>query len=127
MTVTGPVEGPSRKRPSRKRKRKRTRAPKGTLLSEEEYELPLLQILDARGGSAQTGDVLSELEAILDGKLTTADRERLASGGVRWRQRAQFVRLRLVEAGDMVSDSPRGVWEISDQGRDRVREAGGAD
>lgn len=105
--------------------RKRTRAPKGSLLSEEEYELPLLQILDSHGGSAPTRDVLSELEKALDGRLTTADRERLGSGGVRWRNRAQFVRLRLVEAGDMVADAPRGVWQLSGQGRDRVRKASG--
>jgi predicted CopG family antitoxin len=112
----------------RKRKRttrKRTRAAKGTLLSEEEYELPLLQILASRGGSAPTRDVLQELERILDERLTAADRERLSSGGVRWRQRAQFVRLRLVEAGDMVADSPRGIWQISEQGLARVREGGG--
>jgi hypothetical protein len=120
-------EMPRRTSP-RKRKRttrKRTRAAKGTLLSEEEYELPLLQILDSRGGSAPTRDVLRELEAILDGQLTAADRETLGSGGLRWRNRAQFVRLRLVEAGDMVGDSPRGVWQISEQGRARVRGEGG--
>jgi hypothetical protein len=49
-----------------------------------------------------------------------ADYEKLASGDIRWRNRAQFVRLRLIERGDMKKDSPRGLWEITDQGRDRL-------
>jgi hypothetical protein len=52
--------------------------------------------------------------------LTEVDRQQLSSGDVRWRNRAQFVRLRLVEQGDMVKDSPRGVWEISEQGQRRL-------
>jgi hypothetical protein len=111
---------PRRQSRGRRSKPKGTRAPKGSLLAEDEYELPLLQILAERGGRAPTREVLEELERRLDGRLTPGDREHLKTGGVRWRQRAQFVRLRLVEAGDMIGGSPRGVWEISDQGRARV-------
>ena len=35
--------------------------------------------------------------------------------------RAQFARLSLIEQGYMAKGSPRGVWEISDQGLERVR------
>ena len=48
------------------------------------------------------------------------DYESLNSGAIRWENRAQFVRLKLVQAGDMACDSRRGVWEISQQGRRRV-------
>jgi hypothetical protein len=49
-----------------------------------------------------------------------ADHESLASGDIRWRNRAQFVRLHLIESGDMQKGSPRGLWEITDKGRDRL-------
>lgn len=108
------------KRVTRKRKKKRTRAPSGSLLSQEEYELPLLETLSRLGGSAPAGEVIEQLGARLDGKLKPADYEKLESGAIRWENRAQFVRYDLVQRGDMKDDSPRGVWEISAQGRDRL-------
>jgi Mrr restriction endonuclease-like protein len=101
-------------------KRGRRRAPRGALLPEPEYEVPILQILAERGGRAPSREVLDALEEHLDGKLTDLDRERVNTGGVRWRNRAQFVRLGLVKKGDMESGSPRGVWEITDQGARRA-------
>ncbi len=80
----------------------------------------MLQIISEHGGRAAAREVIDELGTRLHGQLTEMDNEQLASGDVRWRNRAQFVRLRLVEQGDMVKDSPRGIWEISDQGRRRV-------
>jgi len=35
----------------------------------------------------------------------------------------QFVRLGLIKEGLMVKDSARGVWEITDEGRERVAQA----
>ncbi len=97
------------------------RAPKGVLLAEPEYELPILRTLVELGSRAPTSELLTALEGKLDGMLKPLDRERLASGDIRWKNRAQFVRLKLVRGGDMVKDSPRGIWEISDQGRRRVK------
>lgn len=98
----------------------RKRAATGTILAESEYELPLLAILMERGGSAPAAEVLEELGQRLAGRLLPNDLDRLSSGKVRWQNRAQFVRLRLVQAGDMKGDSPRGVWAISEQGRARI-------
>jgi Mrr N-terminal domain len=111
-------------KPTRQRRRRRRpaakRAQPGTILADEEYEIPLLATLDAHGGRAPTSEVLDELGRRLADRLMPADLEPLASGDIRWRNRAQFVRLRLIERGDMASGSPRGIWEISDQGRDRL-------
>ncbi len=111
----------ARKRTSGGKGRPR-RAPKGVLLPETEYELPILQTLVELGGHAPTSKLLDSLETKLDGRLQAMDRDRLASGDVRWKNRAQFVRLKLVRGGDMVKDSPRGIWEISDRGRQRISE-----
>ncbi len=121
---SGPA-GRSKAPPRRRSARKRKRAPTGTILREEEYEIPLLQVLADREGSGPAGEVIDALGEMLDGKLMEKDRERLNSGRVRWQNRAQFVRLRLVEAGDLKQDSPRGVWEISDQGRKRLSSGSG--
>jgi Mrr N-terminal domain len=110
----------TRSRTGRRRRAELTRAQPGTILADEEYELPLLAILDSHGGRAPTREVLDELGERLRDRLMPADHERLGSGDIRWRNRAQFVRLRLIEQGDMASESPRGLWEITDQGRDRL-------
>jgi hypothetical protein len=113
-------------RQTRQRRQRRTRRPAvkraqtGTILPDEEYEIPILTILDARGGRAPTREVLDELGKRLGDQLMPADHETLTSGDIRWRNRAQFVRLRLIKGGDMVEGSPRGLWEITDQGRDRL-------
>jgi hypothetical protein len=96
------------------------RAQTGTILRDEEYQLPILSILDERGGRAPAREVIDELGKRLQDRLMPADHEELASGDIRWRNRAQFVRLRLIQLGDMKKDSPRGLWEISEQGRDRL-------
>ena len=118
-------EGPSRpSKPTRRGKRKRAsagpRAQSGTILPHEDYEVPILRILDEHGGRAPTSEVLELLGERLADQLLPADYETLASGDIRWRNRAQFVRLRLVQRGDLRKESPRGLWEITDQGRDRL-------
>ena len=65
--------------------------------------------------------MLDALESLLDDRLTELDRTPIASGEVRWRNRAQFVRLRLVERGEIRRNSPRGIWELSDAGDTRSR------
>ena len=107
----------------RRQRAKVTRLPRaktGTILPESEYEIPMLEIISEHGRRAAAREVLDELETRLSGRLTEVDRQELGSGNVRWRNRAQFVRLRLIEEGDMVKNSPRGVWEISEQGRRRI-------
>jgi hypothetical protein len=113
-------------RPTRQRRQRRTRRPQvkraqtGTILPDEEYDIPILQILDTHGGRAPTREVLDQLGEVLGDRLTPTDHEKLGSGDIRWRNRAQFVRLRLIDSGDMAKGSPRGLWEITDQGRDRL-------
>lgn len=111
------------KRGRQRRRKAKVRAPRaktGTILAESEYEIPMLEIISEHGGRAAAREVLDELETRLGDQLTEVDKQELSSGNVRWRNRAQFVRLRLVERGDMVKDSPRGMWEVTEQGRRRI-------
>jgi len=104
----------------RPRPQRRTRAPKGSLLSEDAYVRPLLSALAERGGSAPVSDVIDAVGKELGEQLTAMDREALPSGQTRWKNRAQFVRLRLVNEGSLAPDSPRGIWAITDLGRSRL-------
>jgi hypothetical protein len=102
---------------------KRSRVPSNLLLPESEYELPILQALAASDGRRPTREVVEDVGRALDGRLTEVDREPMRDGEPpRWQNRVQFARLRLVKAGLMKPDSPRGVWEISSLGEQRLQE-----
>jgi len=105
---------------SPKRSEGKVRAPAGSLLREEEYELPMLQALIELGGSAPSRAVIDLVGSKIKDRLTDLDKEKLNSGAIRWENRIQFVRLRLVQQGLMSKETGRGVWAISDQGRVRV-------
>jgi Mrr N-terminal domain len=101
---------------------RRQRAAAGSLLPEERYELPLLRALIDLGGRAPYRDVMEAVGKQLEDELTPLDKDTLKSGGIRWQNRLQFVRLRLIERGLLDRDSPRGVWGITDNGRAAVKE-----
>ena len=108
---------------TRKSTKKRTRVPKGSILPEEEYELPILRALEHLGGRVPTSEVVAQVDKEIGPRLTDVDREELSSGGIRWQNRVQFVRLKLIKKGDMVEGSPRGIWELSPAGRERIARA----
>jgi len=96
----------------------------GALLPESEYWIPILRILDEAGGGARSRDVIVALGERLDSKFTPRDWDILEMGEVRWQNRARFARLRMKEQGLVKKNSPRGIWEITDEGR-RFLERGG--
>ncbi|MDP9224526.1 MAG: hypothetical protein M3P18_11865 [Actinomycetota bacterium] len=93
-----------------------TRAPAGSLLPESEYVEPILQVIAANGGRAPAREVIEAVGAIISDRLTPLDKEKMRSGGVRWHNRVQFTRLRMLDQGLLKRGSPRGLWEISDEG-----------
>ncbi len=98
------------------------RARRGSLLPQAAYEMPVLESLIELGGSAPSSVVIDRVGARLETQFTDIDRDKTSGKGViRWRNRTQFARHGLVEKGQMLRDSPHGVWEISQAGRDRVK------
>lgn len=119
-----PTPGGGR-RPQKKQKasRQRTRAATGTLLPEDRYIQPLLKVLDDAGGKAPFREVVDAVGKLMHDEFLPADFEALDSGGIRWQSRLQFVRLRLVERGLLERDSPRGIWVITEAGREELEES----
>lgn len=112
----------SSKRRSRPKSKpsERKRVPAGSILPEEEYEMPLLESLIDAGGSGASRDIVEAVGERLDSRLTGIDRQPLKSGAIRWENRIQFVRLKMIERGWMEKDTGRGIWAISDEGRKHV-------
>lgn len=94
------------------------RLPRGIATPQSDYWQPILQALVEMGGSGRMGDVLTRVEQIMGSRLKPADYQKLpADGMLRWSKSAQWARNSLAREGLLKSDSPRGVWEISEAGR----------
>lgn len=95
------------------------RLQRGIRTPEKSYRQPILQALSEMGGRGRMNDVLIRVEQIMRGQLKQVDYEPLASDTElpRWRNTAQWERNSMVEEGYLKSNSQRGIWEISEKGR----------
>jgi len=95
------------------------RSQRGLRTPEDAFCIPILQSLIELGGSAPVSDVLDKVEAKMRSQLNAYDRSPLPSDSTltRWRNTAQWARKAMVQKGLMSSDSPRGIWEITEAGR----------
>jgi len=98
------------------------RAAPGEAIPRQAYRLPILQALGELGGRGEVALVLERVYQIMEDQLTEIDKERLPSGhDFRWRNSAQWERLRMVKEGLLASNSPRGIWEITEKGWELLR------
>lgn len=100
------------------------RLKQGLRTSEDAFKRPILEALVELGGRAETSKVLDLVEKKMQGILNDYDRRPLPSDPttIRWRNTAQWCRNTMAQEGLLKSDSPRGIWEISERGRQALQE-----
>lgn len=116
---------PSRlSRPASKDKRRRRnfgKLKKGSRTVETEFYRPILETLAEMGGRGKVAKVLEGVRAKMAAILKPADYEPLPaatkSKTIRWWNSAQWARFNLSKQGYLKSDSPHGIWEITEKGR----------
>jgi integrase len=79
------------------------------------YEPRILRALDRRDGRASRREVRAAVADDLKGGFGDLDRERLPSGEPRWEARLDKAAANLRRSGALRSDSPRGVWELTER------------
>lgn len=82
-----------------------------------EYRKPILEYLVASGGRGAVHDILEAVEQKMKLRLTQKDYELLRYGQIRWSTNAMYERKHMVLEGLLKKDSPRGIWEITEQGK----------
>jgi hypothetical protein len=97
------------------------RAPRGARTPGEAFWVPILQVLEEAGGVAGASAVEDGVGERMAIQLNEVDRARVRSGAVRWRVTLRFARHDMLEEGLLVDTSPRGIWEISQEGRAYLR------
>jgi hypothetical protein len=100
---------------------KGNRIHQGLKTPNQTYRLPILEALFKLGGKDSADDVLKAVEEKVKPLLNEFDLQKLSSGmDIRWRNAAQWVRWSLMKEGFLKSDSPRGVWELSEKGINEI-------
>lgn len=96
---------------------------KGTRTPDKAFRVPILKVLAEMGGSGKVGDILDRLRKAMKPILKDVDYQPLASdpNNLRWRNTAQWARNSMVKDGLLKPDSPRGVWEITEAGKQQLR------
>jgi Mrr N-terminal domain len=92
----------------------------GELLQAQVYDLPILSVLDGMGGAGYAPEVIDAVGKMVEENLTENDLMENRSGVVRWKSRVAWRRFHLVQLGLLKRNSPRGTWEISEEGRDAL-------
>jgi len=101
------------------RKEEKMKTLLGEVTRQSEYTLPILEALVEIGGSGRAQDILNRVYEKMKNRLKPADLESVPSGtDIRWRNYARFERNRLKVEGYLRADSPIGIWEITEKGRD---------
>lgn len=85
-----------------------------------DIELPLLKEIEAAGGRAEPKQLYSKVAAHFP-QLTEADfREKFKHGENKWETMVAWARENLCKK-DELSRTPRGIWPITDKGRERLK------
>ena len=97
----------------------------GLKTSPEAFHYPILEALARLDGTGRVRDVFRLLEEILSEQLNIYDYQPLPSdpNSVRWKSTAHWARYEMVQEGLLAEDSPRGIWEITDAGREALKHA----
>lgn len=96
--------------------------PKDTMTPQDFYIIPILETLYELGGRGEVKKILSVLETKMKGILKEVDYEIDNSGTIRWIHNVHWCRLKLVHNGLLKKDSPRGIWELSEEGYKYIQE-----
>ena len=97
-----------------------TRRAHGEKTPQQAFRAPILTLLKEQKGEIQRGQALKELETAMAEKLTDYDKADIHSGTIRWEKSADWEVHLMREEGLLkpVSETPRGVWALTDKGRE---------
>ena len=84
------------------------------------YRFLILETLFEMGGKAFSKEVERKIEEKMRQYFRPDDLRPVSSGQIRWRKRLHWCRYFMVKDGLLRDDTPRGIWEITNQGRQEL-------
>jgi hypothetical protein len=107
---------PDKKVIAAKQRKPRTRAT-GELTSQDEFRKPILEALVEKGDRASREEVHKAVERKMKDLLKTGNYELNRDGTTKLEKGIDYARLKLVHDGLLKRGSPRGIWEITEEGK----------
>jgi restriction system protein len=100
----------------------RSKARAGRVGGRAPYEYWVLHALVEAGGQAKTAWVCDYVFDKMRSEIGPREREHQSkSGEITWRNEVKWARKDMIEDGRMTKVSPRGVWKITEAGRDWLK------
>jgi hypothetical protein len=96
--------------------------PRGQGTPMSAYYLPILEALKELGGKTDSFSVYKVVEEKMRDNFTEFDIGRDSSGRIRWKHTVSDAKKKLKDKGYLSSDSLKGVWEITEKGREYLRD-----
>lgn len=91
---------------------------KGERTPRQAFRISILEALIELRGKGKVNEILEKVEIKMKEVLKPVDYEKLPSGVmIRWQNTAQWERYIMVQDGLLRSDSPKGIWEITEEGK----------
>ena len=87
----------------------------------QEIARAILEELNAMGGEGKTGDVYSRVARHFPQITAEELTQSFGIGEKKWTNMVRWAKLTLIQNGEVVGPS-RGVWTITDKGRQRIGE-----
>ena len=87
------------------------------ILPQKEFRAPILIALHRMGGRGSKQEVTKAVLPQVKKRLKDADYVMMQTGELRWENAVAWERSDLRKEGYLRSDSPRGVWELTQQGQ----------
>jgi hypothetical protein len=84
---------------------------------QSEFRVPILKSLIELGGKGTVKEVLKKVEIEMRKTLNGVDYEKTPSRKIRWENTAEWERNKMRAEKLISSTSPRGIWEITENGR----------
>lgn len=100
---------------SQPRKRKRRTKSDPPITQQEVFRDEIIIALMELGGAGTPQDVVKIIEKNMAGRLLAADYERRSTGEVIWENNVHWQRYKMKQDGILRSDSPKGLWELSEE------------
>jgi len=88
---------------------------------QKEFMQPILEVLGELNGRGEVKDIFKRLESKMKHHLKPVDHGKLKSGQIRWKNTAQWAKNELSSEGLMERKSPRGIWQLSQKGREHLK------
>ncbi|NPV88409.1 hypothetical protein HPY42_02635 [Coprothermobacteraceae bacterium] len=89
----------------------------------EAFKLPILQALVELGGVGRTQAVHRLVESKMRRKLKPQDCMRYPSGPIVWTITIERCRRKMVEGGLLEAGTPKGIWAITDKGKEYLEQS----